>query len=86
MSAIASAPDPAAAPKFELTASRQFAGWMGEQRIALAFTTYQAGKLFLLGLNPEGRLSVEEIADTFADLFLCGQLAEHTRNGRRAGA
>lgn len=60
MSAIAPAPDPAAAPKFELTASRQFAGWMGEQRLALAFTTYQAGKLFLLGLNPEGRLSVFE--------------------------
>jgi uncharacterized protein (TIGR03032 family) len=60
MSAIASAPDPAAAPKFELTASRQFAGWMSEQRLALAFTTYQAGKLFLLGLNPEGRLSVFE--------------------------
>jgi AcrR family transcriptional regulator len=25
--------------------------------------------------RPQGRLSVEEIADSFADLFLCGQLA-----------
>lgn len=32
--------------------------------------------------RPEGRLSVEEIAETFADLFLCGQLA---KNGRQAG-
>jgi uncharacterized protein (TIGR03032 family) len=55
-----SAPDAAASPKFELTASRQFSGWMAAQRLSLAFTTYQAGKLFLIGLNPKGRLSVFE--------------------------
>jgi hypothetical protein len=33
---------------------------MQEQRLSLAFTTYQAGKLFLLGLQPNGRLSVFE--------------------------
>lgn len=54
------AADAASAPKFEITTSRQFAGWMAEQRLSLAFTTYQAGKLFLLGLNPQGRLSVFE--------------------------
>lgn len=33
---------------------------MLEQKLSLAFTTYQAGKLFLLGLQPNGRLSVFE--------------------------
>ncbi len=44
----------------ELTTSRQFSAWLAEQRISLAFTTYQAGKLFLIGLQPNGRLSVFE--------------------------
>ena len=60
MSAIAPAPDATAAPKFEISTSRQLADWMAEQRLSLAFTTYQAGKLFLIGLNPKGRLSVFE--------------------------
>jgi uncharacterized protein (TIGR03032 family) len=46
------------APAFELTASRQFTAWLAEQKTSLAFTTYQAGKLFLLGLQADGRLSV----------------------------
>jgi uncharacterized protein (TIGR03032 family) len=45
-------------PAFELTASRQFAAWLAEQKASLAFTTYQAGKLFLLGLQPDGQLSI----------------------------
>jgi uncharacterized protein (TIGR03032 family) len=45
-------------PAFELTASRQFTAWLAEQKASLAFTTYQAGKLFLLGLQPDGQLSV----------------------------
>lgn len=49
-----------AAPPLELTGSRQFASWLHEQRLSLAFTTYQSGKLFLLGLKPDGRLSVFE--------------------------
>ncbi|APZ93399.1 TIGR03032 family protein [Fuerstiella marisgermanici] len=48
------------APIFELTSSRQFPDWLAEQKLSLAFTTYQAGKLFLLGLQPDGRLSVFE--------------------------
>lgn len=55
-----SANDPAATAKFEFLNSRQFPQWMAEQRISLAFTTYQAGKLFLIGLNPQGRLSIFE--------------------------
>ena len=54
--------EPAAAeePKFELSASRQFTAWLVEQRTSLAFTTYQTGKLFLIGTRPDGRLSVFE--------------------------
>jgi uncharacterized protein (TIGR03032 family) len=47
-------------PQFELTTSRQFPNFLAEQRISLAFTTYQAGKLFLLGLQPDGHVSVSE--------------------------
>jgi uncharacterized protein (TIGR03032 family) len=47
-------------PKLELLTSRQFPNWLAEQRCSLAFTTYQAGKLFLIGLQPDGRLSVFE--------------------------
>jgi hypothetical protein len=39
-------------PAFELAASRQFPAWLAEQRLSLAFTTYQVGKLFLRGLHP----------------------------------
>jgi uncharacterized protein (TIGR03032 family) len=52
--------DEPAAARFELLNSRQFPQWLAEQRISLAFTTYQAGKIFLVGLNPEGRLSIFE--------------------------
>lgn len=45
---------------FELGSSRQFPQFLAEQRLSLAFSTYQAGKLFLLGLQPDGRLSVFE--------------------------
>ena len=44
-------------PRVELSASRLFTSWLAEQRISLAFTTYQAGKLILLGLKPDGSMS-----------------------------
>lgn len=47
-------------PKLEITGSRQLTAWMAEQRLSLAFTTYQTGKLFLVGLQPDGRLSIFE--------------------------
>src|SRR5215212_4962763 len=49
-----------AGPKLELTTSRDFVPWLAERRASLAFTTYQAGQLFVLGVSPEGRLSVVE--------------------------
>lgn len=47
-------------PLLEIQVSRQFTAWLAETGISLAFTTYQSGKLFLLGLQPDGRLSVFE--------------------------
>jgi uncharacterized protein (TIGR03032 family) len=51
---------PAATPKLELLPSRQFPNWLAEQNLSLAFTTYQSGKLFLIGVQPNGRLSIFE--------------------------
>ena len=45
----------ATAPRLEITTSRQFAAWLADHRVSLAFTTYQSGKLFLIGLKPDGR-------------------------------
>jgi uncharacterized protein (TIGR03032 family) len=45
---------------FALTTSRHFPEWLAGIGGSLAFTTYQAGKLFLLGVRPDGRLSVFE--------------------------
>ncbi|HKR25248.1 MAG TPA: TIGR03032 family protein [Allosphingosinicella sp.] len=50
----------AAGEKFALTASRHFAAWLAGTGGSLAFTTYQAGKIFFLGTKPDGRLSVFE--------------------------
>jgi uncharacterized protein (TIGR03032 family) len=50
----------AGAEKFVLTASRDFARWLAGTGGSLAFTTYQAGKIFLIGTEPDGRLSVFE--------------------------
>ena len=38
--------------------SKDFAGWLGQQRLSLALSTYQIAKLLLLGLNAEGRISI----------------------------
>lgn len=51
---------PGDATTLSLTASRQFPNWLGEQKLSLAFTTYQAGKLFLIGLAPDNTLSIFE--------------------------
>ena len=49
------------APRLEITTSRQFASWLKETDGSIAFSTYQSGKVFLIGSNAEtGRLSVFE--------------------------
>jgi uncharacterized protein (TIGR03032 family) len=50
----------ASEPSFEITTSRQFLSWMAEQQLSIALTTYQIGKLFSLGLKPNGELAVFE--------------------------
>jgi uncharacterized protein (TIGR03032 family) len=45
---------------FALTTSRGFERWLQRSSGTIAFTTYQAGKLFLLGLRPDGRIGVFE--------------------------
>ena len=46
------------APPLDISCSRQFTSWLAEQRVSLAFTTYQAAKLFLVGLQQNGKLSL----------------------------
>jgi hypothetical protein len=50
----------ASPPQLDISSSRQFLEWLAEQGISLAFTTYQTGKLFLVGLQPNDRLSIFE--------------------------
>ena len=47
-------------PNLEISVSRQFTSWLAESRLSLAFTTYQIGKLFFVGLKPDGGLSLFE--------------------------
>ena len=54
------AAEAAATPPLEITTSRQMLAWMAEQKLSIAFTTYQIGKLFFLGLNQGRELSVFE--------------------------
>ncbi len=41
-----------------MTASRGFVDWLISQNVSLAISTYQTGKLFLIGHNEDGRFSV----------------------------
>lgn len=45
---------------FGLSCTAKFLQWLNQEVISIAFTTYQNGKLFILGLNPDGKLSVYE--------------------------
>jgi uncharacterized protein (TIGR03032 family) len=57
---MATAPQQQGEPQLELMGSRQFTSWLAEQQVSLAFTTYQTGKLFFIGLQQDGRLSIFE--------------------------
>jgi len=43
---------------FDIFGSSGLPNWLAEHQLSLAFTTYQAGKLFLVGRNPDSGLSV----------------------------
>ena len=47
-------------PWLQALGSRYFVDWLQEQRCSLAFTTYQTGKLFLVGRREDQVLSVFE--------------------------
>jgi uncharacterized protein (TIGR03032 family) len=54
---------PAASQKAQgtnISTSRGFATWLHAQRCSLAFTSYQTGKLFLIGRLPDGRVSFHQ--------------------------
>lgn len=45
---------------FALTSSRHFPHWLAATGGGIGFSTYQAGKLFLIGNKPDGQLSIFE--------------------------
>ena len=49
---------PPPVPKIEITTSRMFNSWLADRRASLVLTTCQTGKIFFLGLQANGRLSV----------------------------
>ncbi|HLY44692.1 MAG TPA: TIGR03032 family protein [Stellaceae bacterium] len=68
------------APPYAIAASPGFAAWLHQHHAALAITTYQIGKLFLIGAPAPDRLSVAErtfqrclgVAATGTSLYLAG--------------
>ena len=54
--AQAEAPAPA-----QISCSRGLAGWLLAQNLSLAFTSYQTGLLYLVGAQPNGVLSVNQV-------------------------
>ena len=64
---------PANEPWLEVTASRQFPAWLAEQHVSLAFTTYQTGKLFLIGRQPKAGSPSSSAPSTAA--WACGPTA-----------
>ena len=51
---------PSVSERFALTSARGFINWLARTGGALAFTTYQAGKVFFLGLKADGAQWVHE--------------------------
>ena len=51
---------PGTPPQLELMGSRNLVKWMYDNTVSFAFTTYQGGKVFFIGVNPSGKLSVFE--------------------------
>jgi len=62
----ADAAKPAQAPrdltqlKVEKGCSRGLAGWLGQHRLSLAITSYQTGRIYLVGSDQQGRVSFFE--------------------------
>jgi uncharacterized protein (TIGR03032 family) len=58
----AAAAAPAGPPQglTDITVSRGFGAWLASQGASLAFTSYQSGNLFLVGLAPDGSVSFHQ--------------------------
>jgi uncharacterized protein (TIGR03032 family) len=54
----AASADPAGPPRIVL--SPGLAGWLLDQKVSLAFTSYQTGRLITVGVAPDGRVSFNE--------------------------
>jgi len=48
------------ADQTRISVSRGFGGWLQSNRCSLAFTSYQTGQLFLVGLLPSGQVSFHQ--------------------------
>jgi uncharacterized protein (TIGR03032 family) len=46
--------------KVEKSCSRGLAGWLGQHRLSLAITSYQSGRIYLVGSDQKGRVSFFE--------------------------
>lgn len=46
--------------KLDITSSRQFLSWLNANQCSLVFTTYQVGKVFMIGTNASNQLHVTE--------------------------
>lgn len=44
----------------DISCSRGFAAWLIQHKVSLAFTSYQSGRLYLVGVDPDGKLSFNE--------------------------
>jgi uncharacterized protein (TIGR03032 family) len=44
-----------------IACSRGMAGWLQANQVSLAFTSYQTGRLYLVGVDEAGRLAVHEV-------------------------
>jgi uncharacterized protein (TIGR03032 family) len=53
-------PAPAPSDDRMILSSQGLAGWLAEENVGLALTTYQAGRLFFIGRKPDGGLRAHE--------------------------
>ncbi|MBV9884477.1 MAG: DUF4915 domain-containing protein, partial [Sphingomonadaceae bacterium] len=56
----ASPPSTSSSSDRTIMTSQGFAAWLAERGVSLALTTYQAGRLFLIGRKPDGGLRAHE--------------------------
>lgn len=54
------ASQPVEKPTLEITGSSGFSSWLIEQKTSFIFTTYETGKVFLIGMQPDARVSIFE--------------------------